>query len=139
MNRLREARVVKRVTQFQLRIATGIQPSKISLIENGLVQPRLDEAKETFEGSRCKAGRVVSRGPMNGSEESPKRLLSVHEVASKRLYSVKEAAFYLGLSPRTLYNGISKKSKHPFPIKPKNYGKRRLFERADLDDSRIRY
>ena len=46
MNRLREIRVVKRVTQFQLRIVTGIHPSKISLIENGFVQPRGDEVKK---------------------------------------------------------------------------------------------
>jgi transcriptional regulator with XRE-family HTH domain len=43
MNRLREIRVVKRITQFQLRLSTGIHQSKISLIENGLVEPREDE------------------------------------------------------------------------------------------------
>lgn len=43
MNKLRETRVVKRITQFQLRINTGIQQSKISLIENGYVEPRDDE------------------------------------------------------------------------------------------------
>lgn len=46
MNRLREVRAVRRVTQFELRIATGIQPSKISLIENGLVEPKPDEARK---------------------------------------------------------------------------------------------
>jgi len=45
MNRLREVRVVKRVTQFQLRLDTGIHQSKISLIENGLMKPRDDEKK----------------------------------------------------------------------------------------------
>jgi len=45
MNKLRELRVVKRVTQFQLRIVTGIHQSKISMIENGLVTPREDERK----------------------------------------------------------------------------------------------
>ena len=45
MNRLREIRVVKRVTQFQLRLVTGIHQSKISFIENGLVEPREDEMK----------------------------------------------------------------------------------------------
>jgi transcriptional regulator with XRE-family HTH domain len=43
MNRLRETRVVRRVTQFQLRVATGIHQSKISMVENGLVEPREDE------------------------------------------------------------------------------------------------
>ena len=45
MNRLREIRVVKRVTQFQLRLSTGIHQSKISMIENGLIEPREDEKK----------------------------------------------------------------------------------------------
>lgn len=43
MNKLRELRVVKRITQFQLRLSTGIHQSKISMIENGLVKPREDE------------------------------------------------------------------------------------------------
>ena len=46
MDRLREIRVVKRITQFQLRIATGIHQSKISMIENALVEPRDDEKKK---------------------------------------------------------------------------------------------
>jgi predicted DNA-binding transcriptional regulator AlpA len=51
----------------------------------------------------------------------------------KRLFSVKEAATYLGLSPRTIYNGVSPKSKNPFRVKPKRYGKKVLFEKRDLD------
>ena len=43
MNRLREVRVIKRITQFQLRLLTGIHQSKISMIENNLVSPREDE------------------------------------------------------------------------------------------------
>jgi transcriptional regulator with XRE-family HTH domain len=43
MNRLREARVLKRITQFQLRLLTGIHQSKISMIENGFIEPRSDE------------------------------------------------------------------------------------------------
>lgn len=49
MNRLREKRVVKRITQFKLRLATGIHQSRISLIENGLVQPRADEINRLAE------------------------------------------------------------------------------------------
>jgi predicted DNA-binding transcriptional regulator AlpA len=51
----------------------------------------------------------------------------------KRLLSVEEAAIYLGISPRTIYNGVAPRSKNPFPIKPKRYGKRRLFDIRDLD------
>lgn len=43
MNRLREVRVLKRLTQFQLRLQTGIHQSKISMLENGLIIPREDE------------------------------------------------------------------------------------------------
>jgi transcriptional regulator with XRE-family HTH domain len=45
MNKLRETRVVKRITQFQLRLSTGIHQSKISMIENGLIKPSEDEEK----------------------------------------------------------------------------------------------
>ncbi len=48
----------------------------------------------------------------------------------KRLLSIEEAGIYLGLSPRTIYNGISKKT---FPVKPKHIGKRVLFDIRDLD------
>lgn len=43
MNKLRDIRVIKRVTQFQLRLLSGIHQSRISLIENGLIEPREDE------------------------------------------------------------------------------------------------
>jgi len=46
MNRLREFRAIRRVTQFQLRLITGINQAKISFIENGLIEPRDDEKKK---------------------------------------------------------------------------------------------
>ncbi len=64
---------------------------------------------------------------------SPKRLLSVHATATKRMLSVREAAVYLGLSPRTLYNGTAPKSEAPFPVKAKRFGKKVLFDLKDLD------
>jgi len=42
---LREARFNKKVTQFDLRIKTGIHQSKISNIERGYIIPREDEKK----------------------------------------------------------------------------------------------
>jgi transcriptional regulator with XRE-family HTH domain len=45
-NRLRDTRVLKRITQFQLRLQTGINATKISFIENGLVEPREDEKRK---------------------------------------------------------------------------------------------
>jgi hypothetical protein len=64
---------------------------------------------------------------------SPKTLLAVNDVARRRLLSVQDAAVYLGLSPRTLYNGTGAKSKDPFPVRPKRYGKKVLFDIRDLD------
>jgi predicted DNA-binding transcriptional regulator AlpA len=55
------------------------------------------------------------------------------ESKEKRLLSIKDAAVYLSISPRTIYNGIAPKSKAPFPIKPKRWGKRVLFDVRDLD------
>ncbi len=51
----------------------------------------------------------------------------------RRLLSVKDAAAYLGLSPRTIYNRNVKDAINPFPIKPKRWGKRVLFDIRDLD------
>ena len=45
-NRLRVIRAERRITQFQLRLQTGINATKISFIENGLVQPREDEKQK---------------------------------------------------------------------------------------------
>ena len=50
-----------------------------------------------------------------------------------RWLNVEEAAYYLNLSPRTLYNRISRKSEHPFPVKPKKDGKLVRFDREALD------
>ena len=52
---------------------------------------------------------------------------------TKRLLSVEEAAGYLGLSPRTIYNGLIKKAKKPFPVRHKKLGKLIKFELKDLD------
>jgi len=58
MNRLREIRVINRTTQFQLRLATGIHQSKISLIENGLIKPRDDEKKKIAKALRVRSDEI---------------------------------------------------------------------------------
>jgi excisionase family DNA binding protein len=55
------------------------------------------------------------------------------ERSRKRLLSVGEAAFYLSISPRTLYSAVAPKSKKPFPVKPKRMGKLVRFDIKDLD------
>ena len=51
----------------------------------------------------------------------------------KRLLSVEETAAYLGLSKRTIYNQVHRKTKNPFPVKCKRLGKLVKFDRQDLD------
>lgn len=62
MNKLREIRVVKRITQFQLRLATGIHQSKISMIENGLVEPREDEKQRLAKALHARPEEIWDRG-----------------------------------------------------------------------------
>ena len=54
-------------------------------------------------------------------------------IVQKKLLSVEEAARYLGLSPRTIYNGVAPKSKKPFPVKVKRVGKLIRFDIKDLE------
>jgi transcriptional regulator with XRE-family HTH domain len=45
MNRLRVVRAEKRISQFRLRLETGVNQTKISFIENDLVEATADEKK----------------------------------------------------------------------------------------------
>jgi transcriptional regulator with XRE-family HTH domain len=63
---LREARFKKSMTQFDLRILTGIHQSRISYIERGYIVPRDDEKQkiEAALGLRIswdENGRIRSR------------------------------------------------------------------------------
>jgi hypothetical protein len=52
---------------------------------------------------------------------------------SKRLLTVEEAAHYLGVSPKTIRNGLGPKAVKPFPVRPVKLAGRVLFRREDLD------
>ena len=52
---------------------------------------------------------------------------------AKRWMTVEELSEYLGLSSRTIYNGIAPKSKAPFPVKPKRFGRHVLFDVREVD------
>jgi predicted DNA-binding transcriptional regulator AlpA len=41
---------------------------------------------------------------------------------------VKETAQYLGFFAKTIYNGLSRGSKNPFPVKPKRVGRHVRFD-----------
>ena len=40
---------------------------------------------------------------------------------------------YLGISPQTIRNRLSRKAENPFSVRPKRYGKKVLFDKRDLD------
>jgi excisionase family DNA binding protein len=62
-----------------------------------------------------------------------KSMFSQEKKFPVRLLSVKETAVYLGLSPRTIYNRLSRGSKRPFPIRPKRVGKLVKFDIRDVE------
>jgi hypothetical protein len=43
------------------------------------------------------------------------------------------AAEYLSISPKTIRNGLGPKAPKPFPVRPKRFGKRVLFDIKDLE------
>ncbi|MHA2032975.1 MAG: helix-turn-helix transcriptional regulator [Candidatus Kariarchaeaceae archaeon] len=45
-NKLREIRVLRRISQYALALQTGIPQSRISIIENSLTQPTEEEKKK---------------------------------------------------------------------------------------------
>jgi hypothetical protein len=54
------------------------------------------------------------------------------EAIRPRLVSIADAAQYLGLAPKTLRNRLSDKV-NPFPVRPRYYGGKPLFEVSELD------
>jgi predicted DNA-binding transcriptional regulator AlpA len=50
----------------------------------------------------------------------------------RRLLSVEETSQRLGISPQTIYNSISRKSDRHFPLRPKRWGKKVLFDSKDV-------
>lgn len=57
-----------------------------------------------------------------GTYHEPRMLLSVEETARR-----------LGIAKQTIYNGISRASDRAFPIKPKRWGKKVLFDSRDIE------
>jgi hypothetical protein len=54
--------------------------------------------------------------------------------ASKRLYTVNEAAHYLGLRPKTIRNRLGPQAENPFPVKPLRKDGPIRFRKEDLDE-----
>ena len=56
------------------------------------------------------------------------------EKCQKRLLTVREAAHYLGISERSLYNATGPKSKRRLPIRVKRIGRSIRFDVRDLEE-----
>jgi len=57
-----EARARKRLTQWDIRKATGIHQSKVSLIERGYIQPTEEEKKLLAEVLGLPVDHIFQRG-----------------------------------------------------------------------------
>jgi len=65
MNKLKEVRFFKRISQPLLALKTSIQQSRISLIENELVMPREDEKRKFAKALGVKVEDIF---PVEGSD-----------------------------------------------------------------------
>jgi predicted DNA-binding transcriptional regulator AlpA len=61
------------------------------------------------------------------------RLRTDLKASARSMLPVEEAASYLGISPKTIRNGLSRKAVKPFPVRPVRVDGRVLFRRSDLD------
>ena len=50
-----------------------------------------------------------------------------------RLLTVAQAAEYLNISARSLYNRTGPRAKNPFPVRPKRIGRSLRFDKQELD------
>lgn len=54
-------------------------------------------------------------------------------MAENLLLTVEETAKKLSISKQTIYNGVARKSKRPFPIKPRRVGRCVRFSLKDVE------
>lgn len=67
MNRLRVVRAEKRISQFRLRLETGINASKISFIENDLVEAEPAEKKKLAKALGVPVSEIFPEVEVNAS------------------------------------------------------------------------
>jgi hypothetical protein len=49
-----------------------------------------------------------------------------------KLLSIEQTAEYLSISPKSIRNGLGPRAPKPFPVRPKRFGRRVLFDIDDL-------
>ena len=67
MNRLRVVRAEKRISQFRLRLETGINAAKISFIENDLVEATADEKRALAKALKVSVEEIFPETQANAS------------------------------------------------------------------------
>lgn len=65
-HRLREFRVIPKITQWELALRSGVKQSRISLIENYLVQPTLREKEKLAEALKQSIDEIFPNNINNG-------------------------------------------------------------------------
>jgi transcriptional regulator with XRE-family HTH domain len=68
-NRLRVIRAEKRVTQFRLSIATGVIQSRLSQMENDLINPSPEEKEKIAGALGVQVGEIWTEGNINSDSE----------------------------------------------------------------------
>ncbi len=58
---------------------------------------------------------------------------SLQPTLKRRLYPLRDAAYYCGMSTQFFYNGTSRRTKKPLPIPFKRIGGKILFDIRDLE------
>jgi excisionase family DNA binding protein len=98
-----------------------------------MVSDRVNSVMSLFQGRSDAYG--IEKGGKVWAERKPVCVEHFQDhLAGKRLLTVSEAALYLGLSPRTLYNAVAPKSKSPISgLRFKHQGKLVRFDIRDLD------
>ena len=51
----------------------------------------------------------------------------------RKLLTIKQVAECLGIATQTIYNGLARGTLKPFPIRPKRWGRKVLFDSRDVD------
>ena len=51
----------------------------------------------------------------------------------RKLLTVEQTAERLGIAAQTIYNGISRRTLKPFPIRAKRWGRKVLFDSTDIE------
>jgi excisionase family DNA binding protein len=88
----------------------------------------INEAHPARHVTPYSAGDAFSEVIARAVEDGVRKALHVYDATNRRLFTVKEAAVYLALSPREVYNMIAAKE-----LAGVKHGRRTMVDKRDLD------